>query len=46
VAALAEKPALPARFNYRWFSDIPALYAALDEESPISSRLRPGAAPA
>ncbi len=24
----------PLDFNYRWFSDIPALYAALDEEKP------------
>ncbi|NMN03574.1 MULTISPECIES: glycosyltransferase [unclassified Novosphingobium] len=24
----------PLDFNYRWFSDIPALYAALDEEAP------------
>ncbi|NKJ41325.1 glycosyltransferase [Novosphingobium sp. SG720] len=24
----------PLDFNYRWFSDIPALYAALDKEAP------------
>jgi alpha-1,6-mannosyltransferase len=36
----------PLDFNYRYFNDTEALYAALDARRPISSKSSPGAAPA